>query len=89
MSPRFTFDDDEQIPVEASADQRELLRLARVVRSELQKRVEDLGCMTPAEMGEFLDALDKLQDLHVWASLHDDRVSFLREKYQQTSWCDD
>jgi hypothetical protein len=89
MTPRFTFDNDDRIPVEGSADQRELLRLARAVRGELLQRVEDVGCMSPSEMSEFLDSVDKLQDLHVWASLHDDRVAFFRGKYQQTSWCDD
>lgn len=86
MEPRFRVGNE---LIEGSADQRELVRLARLVRGELFKRAVDLGCMTPAEMGEYLDALDKLQDLHVWASLHDDRIAFLREKYQQTSWRDD
>jgi hypothetical protein len=75
MSSRFTLDDE---LIAGSADQRELLRLARVVRAELLKRTDDIGCMTPDEMCAYLDALDKLQDLHVWASLHDDRIASYR-----------
>ena len=86
MDARFQLDDE---LIEGSADQRELLRLARVVRGELFKRVEDFGCMTPCELGEFLDALDMLQDLHVWASLHDDRIASNRERLQRSTWCTD
>jgi hypothetical protein len=86
MDARFRLDDE---LIETSADQRELLRLARLVRSELFQRIQDVGCMTPAEMGEFLDALDKLQDLHVWASLHDDRIASNRERLQRSTWCTD
>jgi hypothetical protein len=86
MDARFRLDDE---LIEGSADQRELLRLARVVRGELFKRVDDVGCMTPGEMCEYLDALDKLQDLHVWASLHDDRVASNREWLQRSTWCTD
>jgi hypothetical protein len=83
MESRLRLDDE---LIEGSADQRELLRLARLVRGELFKRAEDLGCMTPGEMGEFLDALDQLQDLHVWASLHDDRIASYREWYERRTW---
>jgi hypothetical protein len=85
MDARFNFDGS-SAAAGASADQQELLRLVRAMRQELAKRTPDIGCMTPEEIHSLLCAWDQVLDLHVFASLHDDRIAFLREKLQRMVW---
>jgi uncharacterized radical SAM superfamily protein len=80
----FDLNDDELR--EASADQREMVRLVRQARTEISKRLSDIGCMNPGEMDEMLGVLDQLIDLHVYAHSLDDRLEFFRAKYRQPVW---
>jgi uncharacterized radical SAM superfamily protein len=75
------FHDDELR--EASADQRELVRLVRHARMEISKRLVEIGCMNPGEMDDMLAVLDQLIDLHIYAHSLDDRLEFFRAKYQR------
>jgi hypothetical protein len=87
MNARFTSNDVLSDGSE-SADQRDLLRLVRIARTELSKRMVDIGCMNPDEINDFFRAFDQIIDLHVSASLHDDRVESLRQKMQRI-WIDE
>ena len=80
------FDDDALR--EASADQREMVRLVRLARAEMSKRLVDIGCMNPGEMGELFTALDQLIDLHIYAHSMDDRLESTKERYQRAGWGD-
>jgi hypothetical protein len=73
---------------EASGDQRELVRLVRGLRSELHKRLPDIGCMSPSEIGNFLDSVDMLIDLHVYAHSVDERLEYTKQKMQRHVWSD-
>ena len=85
MNARFSFDES-QPQDGVSADQTELLRLVRAIRQELSMRIPEVGCMNPEEFRDFLWAWDQAIDLHVAASLHDDRITFVREKLQRMIW---
>lgn len=87
MNTRFTMPDDAARPGE-SPDQRELLRCVRGLRAELAKRTAEVGCMSPDEIHSLLWAWDQLVDLHVAASVHDDRIECVREKLARAAWSD-
>lgn len=86
MPSRFSHDDDQFR--EASADQREMVRLVRATRTEFSKRLSDIGCLNPDEIKDMLGALDQLIDLHVYAHTLDDRLECTRERLQRIAWND-
>ena len=73
---------------EASADQRALVQLIRTTRTEISKRLCDIGCMKPDEIKDILDSLDQLIDLHVYANSLDDRLEYTRDRLQRLAWND-
>lgn len=79
------FEHDDQYR-EASADQREMVRLVRATRTEISKRLIDIGCSNPDEIKDILDSLDQLIDLHIYAHTLDDRLEYTRSKWQQIIW---
>lgn len=73
---------------EASADQREMVRLVRLARTEVGKRLREIGCMNPEEIETTLVCLDKLIDLHVYVHSMDERLESTRERLNRTTWND-
>ena len=71
---------------EASADQRALVRLVRSTKTELEKRIADIGCMKPDEIEQYLSCIDKLIELHVDALTMDDYVESTRDYLQRATW---
>lgn len=84
--PAYYPQDDADSFREASADQRALVQLVRKTRSEVSKRLCDIGCMNPDEIKDILDALDQLIDLHVYAHSLDDRLEYTRDRLQRLAW---
>lgn len=81
------FQDDDAVK-EPSADQREMVRLVRCVRLEVNQRIKDIGCMNPGEIEDFLNSLDLLIDLHIYAHSLDDRLESTRNRLSRSSWND-
>jgi len=71
---------------EASADQRAMVRLVRSTKSEVEKRIADIGCMKLEEIEQFLNCIEKLIELHVDALTMDEYVESTRDYLQRTSW---
>jgi len=59
--------DDADSVREASADQRAMVQLVRAARSEISKRIADVGCMNPDEIKDLLYALIKSS---IFTSMH-------------------
>ncbi len=71
---------------EASANQRDMVRMVHLLKVELMKRIPDMGCMTPDEIEKFLGCCDKLIELHVDALTMDDYVESTRDYLQRATW---
>jgi hypothetical protein len=84
MMPGIVIEDEDVH--EASADQRALVRLVRSTKTELEKRIADIGCMKPDEIEQFLNCIDKLIELHVDALTMDDYVESTRDYLQRATW---
>jgi len=63
-----------------------MVQLVRAARSEISKRIADVGCMNPDEIKDLLYALDQIIDLHVYAHTLDDRLESTRERLMRVSW---
>jgi len=84
--PAYYPHDDADSFREASADQRAMVQLVQAARSEISKRIADVGCMNPDEIKDLLYALDQVIDLHVYAHTLDDRLESTRERLMRVSW---